>query len=64
MEGIIKVYSRMLGTGYIIGEDGEKYFFYGLDMDEFPSAGERVTFTAEEGVSGGRPRAVDVKAIE
>lgn len=64
MKGTIKIFSRMLGTGYIIGDDGEKYFFYGADMESLPAAGERVSFSADENTSGGRPRASAIKPAE
>ena len=65
MKGVVKMFNKEKGFGFIHGEDGKDYFFHysAIVMDDFKTAdkGEEVEFETEESTRG--PRACKVVKI-
>lgn len=63
MNGTVKTLQTDKGYGFILGEDGNEYFFHHSALKnakiEDLRKGQEVTFEDSEG-KGGRPRAEDV----
>lgn len=64
MQGKIKWFSEEKGYGYIVGIDGNDYYFnvHEVQGAELPGKGDVVTFSADEGKKG--PRATSVVLTE
>jgi cold shock CspA family protein len=64
LTGTIETLLPEKGFGFIVGSDGETYFFHRTDADDFPifRTGTPVVFTPTVGAKG--PRAANVQLQE
>lgn len=64
MQGKVKWFSTEKGYGYIVGQDGQDYYFHVRDVqgEYLPKNGDSATFTAKDGNKG--PRAFSVNIID
>jgi cold shock CspA family protein/predicted RNA-binding Zn-ribbon protein involved in translation (DUF1610 family) len=62
VQGKIKWFSAEKGYGYIVGDDGQDYYFNVTEVKgaELPSNGDAVTFVPGQGRKGPRAAAVEI----